>query len=278
MTTLDNKCSLIALGDSKSRDGICYPDTLIQKFVRKILKKTPDDKIINDIQRIRKYMMQTYGCNDQTCWDKHSTIFKDSAKVVHIPDAGWDSDRLVYDRDIYNVFRQYEYYYNKGGEKKIFKYLHDWDHDIDLVEDDRERLKKYVEATNEYKYRSIVFSLWGKKKKYLHHWTCIFLYRDSGTIVFFDSNGDPKTSWDIGPVIELLSEWTGYKNYVYNLCTVQKDYSSCGIFTIMFTARLLIDKITYKEFLTELLEKMNSLNRDEYYEYILGLRTTYFIT
>jgi hypothetical protein len=264
-----SKCSILS---RKKSNNICYSDKSIKKFIKKEMNEIPNKDSKINIEKIKKYMKKKYGCEDQVCWSDHSDIFSDA---VYLPKARWNKkDRLVSNYDLSNLMKQYEFFYNK--RTKTFKYLSDWDHDLPMIMEDKDKFIDILINTNEYKYRAIVFSLWGKKDKYLKHWTCIFINR--GIIYFFDSNGDPDTRWKIADVIEIISNETGIKKYVYNECTVQYDYEHCGIFCAHFIHSMLVDEISFKKFLMDLLEKKKTLGREKYYKYIMSLRDKYYIT
>ena len=269
------RCSLTG---SKNSTNVCYSNKSIQMFIQKIIKKKPSKNISDNVNLVTKYMKAKYKCKTSTCWAKHSIIFRKEFNNVFLPKSRWSRDRLVSNYDIYNVLKQYESFYNKN-EKKIFKYLSDWDYDLQVIKEDRSRVIKLLNESKDYKYRAIVISLWGDKYKYMKHWTCVLLNKDKNLIQFFDSNGDVQTRWLIGDTIEFLSKKTGYKIYEYNNLMVQYDYEHCGIFVIHFICSMVNDKkLTLNKFIKRLIDKLIELGEDKYYKYIYSLRDKYYLT
>ena len=261
-----NKCSILGETD------VCYPKKSLEEFVNKNIrhKKGDDYKKL-----VEKYMKKRYNCQDVTCWAKHSSIFKRYEGRVLLPKHGWSKNRWLSNHDIYNVLIQFEKYYEPD-----FKYLLDWDIDFMAHKKDMKRLTDLINESNDVKYRSLILALWGTSKKYQYfkHWTCIFLNKDTKSILFFDSTGDIKTTWYVADVIEYISALTGYKTYIYNTALIQYDYEHCGIFCVHFINYMLASKEkNMKTFVESLLTKLTDVGTDEYYKYIKSLRWMYYI-
>ena len=268
-----NNCSLSALEESKRKNGICYSDTIINKFITDVMHEKTTDNIIENVAIINKYMKNKYGCKDQLCWPKYEKYFGDEAKKKLLPKARWTKkNRLISNIDISNVMKQYEDY------NKNFKYLGDFDHDVVIIDKDRDELLKRLEESKDYGYRAIVVSLWGEEWKHLNHWTIIWLDSKQNLILFYDSDAGVKTRYEIAPLIDMLHKNTEglYKLYRYSLVMTQYDYEHCGLFTIHFIHKLLIDGYTFDKYINELLNEIDN-GKETYYEYIMSLRKKYFI-
>lgn len=277
---MSNPCSIpLKYGRSRKHD-ICYPDELIQEFVVRVLKKEPDRDIKRDIDRIHKYMISKYDCHDQTCWDKYSQIFKESAKEVHLPDARWSKkNRLISNYDVSNIMKQYEFFMNKR-DPKCFKYLSDWDYD----QDKDETFIRYLRQGREYKYNFILMSLWGRKKKFLKHWVCIFIDNINRDLLYYDSAGIRNARYEMVPIFETIKNVSKVERLIYNKIETQYDYENCGIFCIHLLGSIisgyLVNVDPYETFdahVSGLNKKMNNLGRDKYYEHVMNIRDKYFV-
>jgi hypothetical protein len=258
------------------RSEVCFSTVVLKRFIRKVMhiNKLPSGGRSKYVSLIQKYMKKKYNCNSETCWDKFSTVFKDEAKVVHKPDAGWsNSDPSVSNFDLHNTIKQY------SDLDKDFLYLGDWAIDLYKIKKQKERFIKVIEDTNGlYKYRGIIIYFWGKKIKLYKHWACIVLNDVTGEIQFMESNADEGLRIDILPIIELIKNHTGnlYTHYVTNVFSIQIDDINCGIFCIDFMINMK-DGMDFKKYIIEFRRKQMSLPDNEYIKYVNSLREKYFI-
>ena len=253
---------------------LCFSERRVAQFITEVMKETPSGNADTNLATVSVFMKDKYGCTDQSCWGKYSKIFAIEAKNVIKPKPIWNKeDRLVTNIDIRAIFSQYE------NHNINFKYLGDYDHDLPVVKEDRETLSYELSNSGNIEYRAIIISLWGVKWKLLKHWTCILLVKSTQTIIFFDSNGDSKTSYEICPLIEWIKkEVPDLKYYMYCTQTVQYDYEHCGLFCIHFINEMVVHGKTFKEFIEDMSIEMDTLGKEDFYDYMMDLRKKYFLT
>jgi len=264
------KCSISSNG--KKNNGSCYTIDDIKIIVTKIMKKKWKSGV-DWLPEIKKFMKHKHGCDKEICWDNYyPNLLGHRSRVVHLPDAGWNKrDRLVSNVDIEKVATQYEEF-SKGK----FKFVGEWDHDLDKKRDD---FIHSLKISKGYKYRMILISLWGKRIQYAYHWICIFLYGNK--IILHDSNADMRTLYELSEIIKLIKIHTNCDRLYYMNNPIQYDYEHCGILCIHVMHTLLTsrshDKIkVFEKHVSSLRDIFNSLGRKEYYKYMLSLRDKYF--
>jgi hypothetical protein len=258
------------------RSEVCFSTAVLKRFIRNVMrvKKLPDGGRPKYVSLIRRYMKKKYDCDNETCWDKFSTVFKDEAKVVHKPDAGWTSrDMSVSNFDLYNTIKQY------SDLDKDFLYLGDWVIDLYKIKKQKGKFIKMIEDTNGlYKYRGIIIYFWGEKIKLYKHWACIMLNDVTGEIQFMESNADEVLRVEILPIIELIKKHTGdlYDHYITNIFSIQIDDNNCGIFSADFMINMK-DGMDFKKYIMGFKKRQLNLSTDEYIKYVNSLREKYFI-
>ena len=255
------------------RKGVCFDTETIKHYIEKVMKVRVPKSRKACITLVKGYMKKKYGCDDETCWDKHSSIFRKVIKKTHKPDARWtERDPAVSNYDLFNIMRQY------ADLDPNFSYLGDWDFDIYHFKKDIARLKKKLDETTDVPYRGMVFSFWGKKLKLFRHWTCVVFDKKKGVIQFFDSNGDIKVRLGIVPTIDVLKSLVGdeYTHYVYNVFVAQLDPNNCGIFCVDFIINMK-NGVSYETYIKRLIRLQKKLQKEEYNDYITGIRAKYFI-
>ncbi len=164
-------------------------------------------------------------------------------------------------------------------KNKSFKYLGDFDYDLHLVKEERDKLK-FNKSYDKY---AITLSLWGSKKKYTKHWVGVYIdVSDKISFELMDSEGDSKVYYLICPAINYIKRKM-LKYYPNKICVykwtrhiIQNDYDSCGLFVIDFFINRLSNK-SFKDYVEYYINMKSRLNPILYYDEIQKLRSKYFI-